>query len=66
MCPNCSFNFDHYQKSLENELDIGERIPVLYISELLALLMGANIEDLGINMHAVPLDHFIEKLKVKK
>jgi heterodisulfide reductase subunit B1 len=66
MCPNCSFNFDHYQKSLENELDIEEYIPVLYISELLALLMGANMEDLGIDIHAVSLNHFIGKLKVKK
>lgn len=66
MCPNCSFNFDYYQKSLDKELNIEEYIPVLYISELLAMLMGGNIKDLGIDMHAVSLDHFIEKLKVNK
>ncbi len=66
MCPNCSLNFDYYQKSLEKELDIEDYIPVIDISELLALLMGGNIEELGIDMHAVSLEHFIEKLKVNK
>lgn len=66
MCPNCSYNLDYYQENLKKELNIEEDIPVIYISELLALLMGANAEDLGIDMHAISLKHFIEKLKVKK
>lgn len=66
MCPNCSFNLDYHQENLKKELNLTEYIPVIYISELLALLMGANMEDMGIDMHAVSLEHFIKKLKVMK
>jgi heterodisulfide reductase subunit B len=41
-------------------------IPVLYISELISILMGADPENLGIDMHVVPIEPFIRKLKVIK
>lgn len=67
-CPGCTFNLEYYQESLMEELNISERIPVLYISELLALLLGTKPEDIGIDMHAVPVESFLEKfgIKVKK
>jgi heterodisulfide reductase subunit B len=67
-CPGCTFNLEYYQESLMEELNISERIPVLYISELLALLLGTKLEDIGIDMHAVPVESFLEKfgIKVKK
>jgi heterodisulfide reductase subunit B1 len=58
-CPECTFNLEYYQESLLNE--IHEEIPVLYISELLALLLGAKPHDIGIDMHAVPVEPFLEK-----
>lgn len=65
-CPGCSFNLEHYQEYLIKEAYMDEYIPVLYISELLALLMGADPKNLGIDMHVVPIEPFIKKLKVIK
>ena len=63
-CPGCTFNLEYYQESLMEELGISDRIPVLYISELLALLLGAEPEDIGIDMHAVPVEPFLEKFGI--
>lgn len=65
-CPGCTFNLEYYQESLMKELDMSKRIPVLYISELLALLMGAEPEEIGIDMHAVPVEPFLEKFGIGK
>jgi Heterodisulfide reductase, subunit B len=63
-CPGCTFNLEYYQESLMEELNMSERIPVLYISELLALLLGAEPEDIGIDMHPVPVEPFLEKFSI--
>ena len=63
-CPECTFNLEYYQESLFDELGILEEIPVLYISELLALLLGANPQDIGMDMHAVPVEPFLEKFGI--
>ncbi len=63
-CPGCTFNLEYYQESLMEELNMPRRIPVLYISELFALLLGAEPEEMGIDMHAVPVEHFLEKFSI--
>jgi heterodisulfide reductase subunit B len=65
-CPGCSFNLEHYQEHLIEESYMDGYIPVLYISELISILMGADPENLGIDMHVVPIEPFIRKLKVIK
>lgn len=59
-CPGCTFNLDYYQESVT-----GTRIPVLYFSELVALAMGANPDEIGLDMHAVPVEPLLEKMGVK-
>jgi heterodisulfide reductase subunit B len=51
-CPLCYFNLDSYQKKI-CETDPGfQKIPVMYISQILALLM--EIEDVNdFSLHAV-------------
>jgi len=63
-CPGCTFNLEYYQEFLMEELGLSDRIPVLYISELLALLLGAEPEDIGMDMHAVPVEPFLEKFGI--
>lgn len=63
-CPGCTFNLEYYQESLMEELDM-DFIPVLYISELLALLMGADPIEIGLDMHATSVESFIKKISVK-
>ncbi|MCD1293930.1 heterodisulfide reductase [Methanocella sp. CWC-04] len=63
-CPGCIFNLDHYQESLAGSIgDID--IPVLYISELVALMLGAGPEEIGLDMHIVPVDGLLEKIGIK-
>ena len=64
-CPGCTFNLEYYQESLKEELGMDEFIPVLYISEVLALLLGADPIEIGLDMHAVPVEPFIKKISVK-
>jgi len=63
-CPGCTFSFDYLQESLNEELKLEDEIPVLYISELLALLMGAEPENIGIDMHAVDIEPFLRDIGI--
>ena len=59
VCPNCFQQFDLNQaalKRLGEDLDV----PVLYLSELLALCYGHAPEEIGLGMHRVSLDRFLE------
>ena len=57
-CPSCFQQFDLNQAALRRageEVDV----PVLYLSELLALCYGHGAEEIGLEMHRVPLDRFL-------
>ncbi|VAV85134.1 hypothetical protein MNBD_DELTA01-430, partial [hydrothermal vent metagenome] len=59
-CPSCFLQFDNNQHLLERE---GEKygIPVLYYTDLLGLAMGYSAKELGLDMHRIKADPFIEK-----
>jgi heterodisulfide reductase subunit B len=59
-CPGCTFNLDYYQESVA-----GSNIPVLNCSELAALALGARPREIGLDMHAVPVEPLLEKIGVK-
>jgi heterodisulfide reductase subunit C len=60
VCPSCFQQFDLNQAALQraNE-DIN--VPVLYLSELIALSMGHRPEEMGLDMHRVSVQPFLEK-----
>lgn len=60
-CPGCTFNLDYYQETVS-----GTSIPVLNCSELAALAIGAKPRDIGLDMHAVPVEPLLEKLGVSE
>lgn len=62
-CPGCTFNLDYYQETLEDAVGPLD-IPVLYFSELVALALGADPYDIGLDMHAVPVEPLLEKLGI--
>lgn len=62
-CPGCTFNLEYYQESLLEELNMDE-IPVLYISEILALLLGAEPDKIGIDMHSVDVEPFLRDIGI--
>ena len=60
VCPSCFLQFDLNQAALQraNE-DI--HVPVLYLTELIALAYGHTPEEIGLDMHRVSVAPFLEK-----
>lgn len=60
VCPSCFQQFDLNQAALQRaKEDIN--IPILYLSELIALGMGHTGEELGLGMHRVSVQPFLDK-----
>ncbi len=62
-CPGCTFNLDYYQETLAEAVGPLD-IPVLYFSELVALALGADPYEIGLDMHAVPVEPLLERLGI--
>ena len=60
VCPNCFQQFDLNQAALQRQ---GEQvhIPTFYIAELLSLCYGHSPEEIGLGMHRVGVDGFLER-----
>ncbi|MBI5231550.1 MAG: 4Fe-4S dicluster domain-containing protein [Coriobacteriales bacterium] len=60
VCPSCFQQFDLNQAALQrNKEDI--HVPVLYLSELIALAYGHDPDEIGLGMHRVDVAPFLEK-----
>ncbi|MHB9003293.1 MAG: heterodisulfide reductase-related iron-sulfur binding cluster [Coriobacteriia bacterium] len=60
VCPSCFQQFDLNQAALiRNKEDVN--VPVLYLSELIALAYGHTPEEIGLDMHRVSVEPFLEK-----
>jgi len=59
-CPSCFQQFDLNQAALQRANE-NVHVPVLYISELIALTLGHAPEEMGLDMHRVPVDSFLTK-----
>jgi heterodisulfide reductase subunit B len=60
VCPSCFQQFDLNQAALQRARE-DVNVPVLYLSELIALGMGHSAEEIGLDMHRVSVDPFLEK-----
>ncbi|MCK4286534.1 MAG: CoB--CoM heterodisulfide reductase subunit B [Candidatus Lokiarchaeota archaeon] len=60
-CPACFQQFDNNQKKAEKIDDKTFGIPVLYVTELLALAFGEDPKSLGLNFHRTRLKALLEK-----
>ncbi|MFA4965092.1 MAG: heterodisulfide reductase-related iron-sulfur binding cluster [Thermoleophilia bacterium] len=60
VCPSCFQQFDLNQAALQRA---GENVgvPVLYLTELLALCYGHAPEEIGLSMHRVSVEPFLER-----
>lgn len=50
-CPACFQQFDTKQKDLAKKFEANYDLPVLYVTELLALAMGISADDIGLKFH---------------
>ena len=61
-CPACFQRFDTSQRDLSKKFDTEYNVPVIYITELIALAMGISSEDIGMKNHRVRRNTAIENL----
>jgi heterodisulfide reductase subunit B len=54
-CPACFQQFDTQQRMLKREFDEDYDIPVMYLTELYAIAMGADPKELGLRYHRTRL-----------
>lgn len=59
-CPMCQMNLDAYQDKFCQEHDIGERLPVYFITEMIGLALGFSPKELEIDRH------FMESISLLK
>ena len=53
-CPLCHLNMDSYQPEIEAVLERKLGLPILHYPQLLALALGATLDDVKANTHIVP------------
>ena len=64
VCPSCFQQFDLNQAALRrNREDVN--VPVLYLSELIALTYGHSPEEIGLDMHRVSVQPFLDKWEAR-
>ncbi|MFX1398766.1 MAG: CoB--CoM heterodisulfide reductase iron-sulfur subunit B family protein [Promethearchaeota archaeon] len=61
-CPACFQQFDTQQRDLGKKYETEYNIPVLYLTELLALAMGISADEIGLKFHRVRLKELLEQL----
>ena len=64
-CPQCFQQFDSKLRDLEKHTGIKYTIPVLYITELMALAYGFDPAELGVKFHRARLNQLLEKHALK-
>ncbi len=64
-CPQCFQQFDSKLRDLEKHTEIKYTIPVLYITELMALAYGFEPNVLGVKFHRARLTNLLEKFELK-
>jgi heterodisulfide reductase subunit B/Pyruvate/2-oxoacid:ferredoxin oxidoreductase delta subunit len=62
ICPACFLQFDTQQSLIQKHHE-GLHLPVFYYTELLALALGFEPDELGLDMHRVSVGPFFEKWK---
>ncbi|MHA1310109.1 MAG: CoB--CoM heterodisulfide reductase iron-sulfur subunit B family protein [Candidatus Helarchaeota archaeon] len=61
ICPACYMQLDGNQRKVNSKFGTNYKIPVLYLTELIALAQGIPPAELGLNFHAVKMKELIEK-----
>lgn len=62
VCPACYQQFDFNQREVNKNKNTDYNIPVFYITELIALALGIDIETLGLNFHRIKPNEILQKI----
>lgn len=64
-CPACFQQMDTNQRNLKKMFDEEYNIPILYVTELLALSFGISPDDIGMRYHRARANKLLEKYNLK-
>jgi len=64
VCPACYQQFDFNQRELNKNLNTDFNFPVFYLTELVALALGFNADELGLKFHRIRVSDILQKLNV--
>ncbi|MBY9005515.1 MAG: hypothetical protein KGD63_02030 [Candidatus Lokiarchaeota archaeon] len=62
ICPSCFQQMDTNQRTLSKLFSETYDIPILYLTELLALAFGISSDDIGMKFHRTKVAKFLEKI----
>ncbi|MBD3197330.1 MAG: CoB--CoM heterodisulfide reductase subunit B [Candidatus Lokiarchaeota archaeon] len=65
ICPACFQQMDTNQRNLSKMYEEDYKIPILYLTELLALSFGISHDDIGMKYHRARANSLLEKLNLK-
>ena len=65
VCPACFQQMDTNQKKAGEQANTEFKIPILYVTELMALAFGEKPDDLGLKFHRARLNELLEKFNLK-
>lgn len=64
VCPSCFLQFDYQQKSVNKIYGTNFKIPVLYLTELVALSLGFNDKELALKFHGIKPKKVLQELNL--
>jgi heterodisulfide reductase subunit B len=62
ICPYCLAQLDRMQHKLSHRKVADYKVPVLHVSQLVALALGVDVDKLGFGAHAIGFERFLKKL----
>ena len=65
ICPACFQQMDTKQRNLKKLFDEEYNIPILYLTDLLALSFGISPDDIGMRYHRARANDLLEKYDLK-
>ena len=64
-CPSCFQQFDTSQRELSKKFETEYNIPIMYLTELIALAMDLDAGEIGLMFHRVRLKFALEKVGIE-
>ncbi|MHA1230512.1 MAG: CoB--CoM heterodisulfide reductase iron-sulfur subunit B family protein [Candidatus Helarchaeota archaeon] len=62
VCPACYIQYDFKQRKLSQSTGNSYNFPVFYLSELLALALGYNKDEIGLKFHSTKVNSLLEQV----